>query len=41
MNDYKVTDSMGDVTVTAIDEKDARRNFKTFRKCGDKDILAV
>jgi len=41
MNDYKVTDSMGDVTVTAIDEKDARRNFRSFRKCGDSDILAV
>ncbi len=23
MNDYRITDSMGDVTVTAIDEKDA------------------
>ncbi len=41
MNDYRITDSMGDITVTAIDEKDARRNFKNFRKCGDKDILAV
>jgi len=41
MNNYKVTDSMGDVTVTAIDEKDARRNFRNFRKCGDSDILAV
>lgn len=35
MNDYKITDSIGDITITAIDEKDARRTFKNFRKCGD------
>lgn len=41
MNDYRITDSIGDVTVTAIDEKDARRTFKNFCKCSDKDILSV
>lgn len=41
MNDYKVTDSMGDVTVTAIDEKAARRTFKNFRKCSDAEIITV
>ena len=41
MNDYKITDSIGDITVTAIDEKDARRTFKNFRKCGDGDIISV
>lgn len=41
MNDYKITDSIGDITITAIDEKDARRTFKNFRKCGDGDIISV
>lgn len=41
MNDYKITYSIGDITITAIDEKDARRTFKNFRKCGDGDIISV
>ncbi len=41
MNDYRITDKLGDITVTAIDEKAARRTFKNFRKCSDAEIITI
>lgn len=41
MNDYRITDKLGEITVTAIDEKAARRTFKNFRKCSDAEIITV
>lgn len=41
MNDYRITDKLGEITVTAIDEKAARRTFKNFRKCSDAEIITI
>jgi len=42
MNDYKITCSNGDVTITAVDEKDARRIFREThtKKEADCDYAA-
>lgn len=41
MNDYRITDKLGEITVTADSEKAARRAFKNFRKCSDAEIITV
>lgn len=41
MNDYRITDKLGEITVTAVNEKDARRRFRSFRKCSDAEIITI